>query len=246
MFEHAILRSERKPWSLTASFAVQSIMAGLALLLPVLRIEAISPAVLRPPLPLPQRPASVKLVPGPQTGRRTTATIITTRPTTVFVAPSRIPNAVARIEDDAATWAAAARALQTGDPGSGVYGATALASPPPTTLPVQIPPPAPPAAPDPVQRIRVGGDVMAAMLLTRVVPQYPALAKQARVSGTVKLIGVIARDGTIQQLQVLSGHPLLVPAAVEAVRRWTYRPTLLNGVPVEVTAPIDVHFTLAR
>ena len=73
---------------------------------------------------------------------------------------------------------------------------------------------------------------------------YPPLAKAMRVSGTVKLVGIIGRDGTVQDLRVVEGHPLLVKAAVEAVKQWRYRPTLLNGEPVEVTAPIDVRFVL--
>lgn len=75
-------------------------------------------------------------------------------------------------------------------------------------------------------------------------PVYPPLARQARVSGSVRLIAIIGRDGTVQQLQVVSGHPLLIGAAVEAVRQWLYHPTLLNGEPVEVICPIDVNFTL--
>jgi protein TonB len=90
----------------------------------------------------------------------------------------------------------------------------------------------------------VGGDVQAARLIKKVLPVYPALAKQARVSGTVRLIGIVGKDGTIQKLEVQSGHPLLVRAAAEAVRQWVYRPTLLNGEPIEVIAPIDVNFTL--
>ena len=108
--------------------------------------------------------------------------------------------------------------------------------------PVHTPPsviPAPPSAPVPV-----GGDVQAAKILRKVIPAYPALARRVRVSGTVHLIGVIAQDGTIQKLDILSGHPLLVGAALDAVRQWMYRPTLLNGKPVEVIAPIDVIFTL--
>ena len=93
---------------------------------------------------------------------------------------------------------------------------------------------------------KVGGDVQAAKLVKKVIPVYPPLARQARVSGTVQLIGVIAKDGTIQQLQVASGHPLLVKAALDAVRQWIYRPTLLNGQAVEVIAPIDVIFTLGQ
>jgi periplasmic protein TonB len=87
--------------------------------------------------------------------------------------------------------------------------------------------------------------VQAARIINRVLPIYPELARKARVSGTVRLLGVIGRDGRVERLQVVSGHPLLVPAAVDAVRQWTYRPTLLNGDPVEVMAPIEVNFTLA-
>jgi protein TonB len=80
--------------------------------------------------------------------------------------------------------------------------------------------------------------------MNRVQPQYPPLARQARVSGTVKLHAIIAKDGTVQELQVISGHPLLIQAALDAVRQWRYRPTLLNSEPVEVDTTIDVIFTL--
>ena len=88
--------------------------------------------------------------------------------------------------------------------------------------------------------------MQAAKLIKKVVPQYPALARIARVSGTVHLLGNIAKDGTIQRLQVVSGNPLLVQAALDAVRQWVYRPTRLNGEAVEVIAPIDVIFTLSQ
>jgi protein TonB len=101
-------------------------------------------------------------------------------------------------------------------------------------------------APVPAKPQQVGGDVQAAKLIKKVIPMYPPLARQARVSGTVQLVGVIAKDGTIQQLQVVSGHPLLVRAALDAVRQWIYRPTLLNGQAIEVIAPIDVIFTLSK
>ena len=92
--------------------------------------------------------------------------------------------------------------------------------------------------------VRLGGNVLASKLVRRIVPQYPTLARNMRVSGTVKLHAVISRDGTVGDLQVLSGHPLLVEAALSAVRNWLYTPTLLNGEPVEVSALIEVHFTL--
>jgi protein TonB len=78
----------------------------------------------------------------------------------------------------------------------------------------------------------------------RVDPVYPALAKQARVSGVVELIGVLGVDGRLHEVRVLRGHPLLVKAAVDAVMQWIYEPTMLNGQAVEVSAPITVNFIL--
>jgi len=116
----------------------------------------------------------------------------------------------------------------------------AVAAPPP-------PPPPPKAVEKPVtpQRIRVGGNVQQANLLRKVQPVYPPLAKQARISGTVRFTAVIGKDGSIQNLQLVSGHPLLVEAAKQAVSQWQYKPTLLNGEPVEVVTQIDVNFTLS-
>jgi periplasmic protein TonB len=106
------------------------------------------------------------------------------------------------------------------------------------------PPPPPPPKPKVVQRIRVGGQVELAKLIYKPEPEYPPLAKMARIQGTVRLEAIIAKDGTIQDLKVLSGHPLLVKAALDAVKRWRYQPTLLNGEPVEVVTEVDVNFTL--
>jgi periplasmic protein TonB len=85
-----------------------------------------------------------------------------------------------------------------------------------------------------------------AKLIRKVIPEYPPLAKAARISGVVHLIGTIGKDGTIRNLQLVGGHPILARAALEAVEQWVYEPTLLNGEPVEVIAPIEVDFTLAR
>jgi TonB family protein len=97
----------------------------------------------------------------------------------------------------------------------------------------------------PTGAIRVGGNVQAANLLHRVPPVYPPLAKQARVQGTVRFSVILAKDGTVSNLQLVSGHPLLVPAATDAVKQWTYKPTLLNGQPVEVITQVDINFTLS-
>ena len=92
--------------------------------------------------------------------------------------------------------------------------------------------------------IRVGGNVQSARSIKRVPPVYPVEARQAGISGTVRLHVIIAKDGTIDQLELVSGHPLLAQAALDAVRQWTYQPTLLNGKPVEVDTTIDVVFSL--
>jgi len=119
--------------------------------------------------------------------------------------------------------------------------ANAQAAPPP-------PPPPPPSQHPGVtpQRIRVSGKTEAANLIRRVEPDYPPLAKQARVQGTVRFTVLIAKDGTIENMQLVSGHPLLVAAAQDAVRQWVYKPTLLNGQPVEVVTFVEVNFTLSQ
>ena len=131
-----------------------------------------------------------------------------------------------------------------GVPGGALGGALGgIISSVPTAAP---PPPAVKEAPKPTtpQRIRVGGNVQLANLIKKINPTYPPLAKQARIQGVVHLTAVISKDGTIQNLQVISGHPLLVPAALEAVKQWVYKPTLLNNEPVEVITQVDVNFTL--
>jgi len=107
-----------------------------------------------------------------------------------------------------------------------------------------IPKAAPPPPPPPPKRIRVSSGVQAAKKIHDVAPIYPPLAKQARIEGTVKLQAIIGKDGTIQNLTVVSGHPLLVQAALDAVQQWRYAPTLLNNEPVEVETFIEVHFRL--
>jgi len=102
---------------------------------------------------------------------------------------------------------------------------------------------APPATGGP-QRIRVGSGVQAANLVTKVDPIYPPLAEQARIQGVVRFSVTIGKDGRPANIQLVSGHPLLVNAAKDALQQWIYKPTLLNGEPVEVLTKADVHFTL--
>jgi TonB family protein len=109
-----------------------------------------------------------------------------------------------------------------------------------------LPAPSADAGAAPPARIRVGANVQQAKLVSQPRPVYPAEAKQAHIQGVVQLSATIAKDGTMQHLEVIEGHPLLVQAAMDAVRQWVYQPTLLNGQPVEVITQIDVNFTLSQ
>jgi len=95
------------------------------------------------------------------------------------------------------------------------------------------------------KRITVSQGVTSGLLIRRVQPSYPPLAKQARISGAVVLQAVIGKDGTIQNLRAVSGHPMLIQSAIDAVRQWKYKPYFLNGDPVEVDTQVTVNFTLA-
>jgi protein TonB len=108
------------------------------------------------------------------------------------------------------------------------------------------PPPPPPPKKAPVGPQRIGGQVAEANLIRRVQPVYPPLAKSARVQGTVEFTATISKEGNIENLQLVRGHPLLVNAARDAVLQWKYRPTLLNSQPVEVITDIIVNFTLSQ
>jgi protein TonB len=91
---------------------------------------------------------------------------------------------------------------------------------------------------------RIGSNVMAANLIHKVAPEYPDLAKQARIQGVVRFSVMIGKDGSVESLNLVSGHPLLVDAAKTAVQQWQYKPTLLNGEPVRVATTVDVNFNL--
>jgi TonB family protein len=123
-------------------------------------------------------------------------------------------------------------------------------APAPAPAPAQ-PPPASAAAPATAPatkagRIRVGGTVQSANLVYQPTPAYPPLAKAARITGTVRFTAIIGTDGKVANLELVSGHPLLVNGAMDAVRQWLYKPTMLNGEPVEVITQIDVHFNLTQ
>jgi protein TonB len=244
MFEKALIKNNRTktPAGMVIAVAGQVSAVGLAVLVPLVYTDHLPAFTTSASIAVPKgkpdpAPADIKIAPkGTQVGRP--------KEPFPFVAPRGIPQKAPVLIDE--------------PPSSGgqyVPGAVSSSATGVPGLPLPIENPAPPAAKTPgpkpvpaapeIKRVRVGGAVQAAQIVKRVIPVYPPLAKQARVQGTVKLLGIVATDGTVQQLRVISGHPLLVQSALDAVRQWVYRPTLLNGEPVEVEAPIDVNFSLA-
>ena len=101
-------------------------------------------------------------------------------------------------------------------------------------------------AADAPQKIRVGGAVQAQNIISKVAPVYPPEAKQKRVEGTVRLEVTIDKDGHVSQIAIVSGPAELTQSATDAVRQWSYKPTLLNGEPVEVQTTVDVNYTLSQ
>jgi periplasmic protein TonB len=107
-------------------------------------------------------------------------------------------------------------------------------------VPAQIPDPAP------VKRIRLASRVVEANLIHDVPPQYPSAAGRERIEGTVVLLAVIGTDGSVKDVQVESGLPILAQAAIDAVKQWRYKPYMIDGEPVEVDSRITINFTLSR
>ncbi len=253
MFEQSLLEGGKtnKPWTVMLSFTIQIILIGVAILIPLLVYDQLPKTQLTsflvappPPPPPPPPPAAVvqkvaRVIPRQFDAGR-------------LMAPKAIPKKVIEIREEELPPPSGAVGVVGGVPGGvpggtpggvigGIIGAVPTAAPPPPPPPVKVV-----EKPKEVQRIRVGGNVQQANLIRKVTPVYPPLAKQARIQGTVRFTAIISKDGTIQNLQLISGHPLLVPAAQDAVKQWVYRPTLLNGEPVEVITQIDVNFTLSQ
>ncbi len=235
----AMKTSDWKRATIPIAYIVEIILMGVTILIPLIYTQALPKAMMQvslmaPPPPPPPPPPPVAAAPVRVIRKMTAEDIMR--------APTVIPKTVAQIKDEPAP-PQASMGVVGGVPG-GMVGGTmggVLGS----ILSSAAPPPPPPQAATP-KRIRVGGQVEAAKAISKPTPEYPPLAKMARIQGMVRLEAVISRDGTIQDLKVLSGHPLLVKSAMEAVQRWRYQPTLLNGEPVEVVTEVDVNFTLSE
>ncbi len=243
MFEQTFVQTQaatRRPWTVAMSLSLQFVVIGVILLIPLLR-----PAMMRIP-PVPQaRLISTWANLAPRPVPITTSAPV--RTSSMIHAPRFYypavpqPSIVTRQIDVPVPEGAVA--FQYGPAlGSGSMLPAAV------SLPVAPPakPPAPAAPSRPAGPVRIGGDVESAKLIYAPRPAYPQIAVSTRSQGTVRIEAIIAADGKIRNLRVLSGPPLLIHAAMDAVQQWKYQPTLLNGTAVEVVTEIEVNFTLSH
>jgi len=242
MFEQTFLdtRNSARPWPMAVSLAAQTVFAGGILLVPLLHTAQIAwqPAVIvfAPPRPVPPPPT-------PVVEQSHTLAVLALRPVfqPTLAAPRHVPTSISMLpQPDPApalpfSSAPANFSALPFTPES--LGENNRAVGPAVAASHAVPGPKP-------SMVRISNGVQAAKLVHQIKPAYPQLARLARVQGTVRLQAIIARNGAIQNLQLMGGPPLLIAAALDAVRQWTYQPTLLNGEPVEVVTEIDVNFTL--
>src|SRR6516162_6566251 len=243
MFEDSLMESagkiKTKQKATTAiSFILQILLIGVLVLIPLVFTEALPKQQLMtflvapPPPPPPPPPPAVEIK------------VVKPRATDLdngqLRTPTAIPKKVAMIKEDEPPPTTGVAGVVGGVPGGvpggamgGVLGGII------GNAPAVVPKAATP------QRVRVSQGVSQGLLIWQVKPVYPPLARQARIQGTVVLQAVISKDGSIANLHLISGHPMLAPAAIDAVKQWKYKPYFLNGEPVEVETTINVNFTLA-
>jgi periplasmic protein TonB len=245
MFEDSLLESggrlkTRRGWTTMLSFIFQIFLVIVLVLIPLLFTEALPKQQLMtflvappppPPPPPPPAAAPVKVV----------KTVQSDISNGQLRTPTKIPEKVQMIkEEDSPPPTMSAGGVVGGVPGGvpggqmgGVIGGII------SSTPVAVPKAATP------QRVRVSQGVTQGLIIHRVQPPYPPLARQARIQGNVVLQAVISKDGSIENLRLISGHPMLTQAALDAVKQWRYKPYFLNGEPVEVETQITVIFSLS-
>ncbi len=241
MFEDSLIESggklkTKRGLTTSISFLFQLGLIVVLVLIPLLFTEALPKTQLMtflvapPPPPPPPPPAAA-----PKVVKVVTTNIVNDQ----LRMPTKIPEKVQMIKEEAApppSMGGGVVGAVGGVPGGqmgGVIGGII------NSTPVAVPKVATP------QRVRVSQGVTQGLVLHKVQPAYPPLARQARIQGSVTLQAEISKDGSIQNLRLISGHPMLAPAAIEAVKQWKYKPYILNGEPVEVETTITVNFTLA-
>ena len=230
-------RTSRRGWTTLASFALQIAVVAMLLTVPLIYTEALPQLIL---LASPGMVAPAPLPPSPPVSARPSTPHSQSNLSGVhLLQPPSIPRAIADIRESSPPvqpdLGAPGVLDGTGDRRlAGVLGSTG------NPLAAVAPPPATPAS-----RPRPVSVIMEGYLVHKVEPAYPPMARTARIQGPVELRAIISKEGTIENLRVVSGHPMLAQAALAAVRQWRYRPYILNGAPVEVETEVIVKFVLS-
>lgn len=244
LLEPTGLQRRRRTVSAILSLIVQCVLLGAILIIPLMFTEALPTQQLltflvAPPPPPPPPPAAAGAA----------AKVLKALETNIMDGqlrtPTKIPQRVQIISEEEApptVSGGVVGGVPGGIPGGqlgGVIGGiitstSNLASIPKMSTPVVLP-----------RRVRISQGVIKGMLIQKIEPNYPPIARSARIQGDVVLTAIISRSGDIENLALVSGHPMLVPAAMEAVKQWHYRPYLLNGEPTEVETTITVTFRIA-
>jgi periplasmic protein TonB len=247
LFEDSLLESsggqrKRRTWATIVSLTLQCFLVGVLALIPlwftdVLPKEQLVTYLVAPPPPPPPPPPPAAPHPAVKVVK-----MVTEMENGQLRAPTSIPKKILMIKETEAPLPASGipGGVPGGIPGGQVGGVIGGVI---GSLSHSLAVPKLYRAPTP-KRIRVSQGVTEGLLIRRIEPVYPVIAKEARIQGTVVLSAIIAKDGTIKDLQLVSGHPMLAPAAIEAVKRWRYKPYLLSGIPVEVETTITVNFRL--
>jgi len=248
MFEDSLLESggrfktKRRFGTTVVSVIFQCLLIGIAILIPLIYTDALPKQQLMtflvappPPPPPPPPPAAAPQV-------KVVKAISTEIDNGALRTPTKIPQKIAMIKEEEPPPPSAGFGVPGGVPGGvaggsigGVLGGIIQSAANTAVVPKMATP----------TRIRVSSGVTEGMLLHKVTPSYPPLAKQARIQGHVILAAVINKQGQVEGLRLVSGHPMLAPYAIEAVKQWRYKPYFLNGEPVEVETTIDVIFSLS-
>jgi periplasmic protein TonB len=243
MFEDSLLESSgklrtKRKWTTVLSFVLQCFLIGIMVLIPLIYTEALPKQQLLtflvappPPPPPPPPPAAMPV--------RVVKVVQTDIVNGQLRTPTKIPEKIAMIKEESApppVTSGVIGGVPGGVPGGSLGGVMGGII---GNTPVAVPKVATPT------RVRVSAGVQQGNLINQIKPAYPAIAKSARIQGAVVLQAEISKQGTIEHLQVISGHPMLVQSAVEAVKQWRYKPYLLNGEPVPVETTITVNFTLS-
>ena len=250
----------KKPALISAAvfhFVLIAVLVVIPLLIPQHISESLLLTMLVAPLEPPPAPLP-PLVLAPAGQPKIAKPLVRSTAPRTLVMPAAIPTEVAKVIDAPVTpevgvVGGVTGGIPGGIPGGvaggilgGVLSSNSIATAPPAMAPPPPPPPPPPPkAVVPVEPVRVGGMVKEPQVLKLVPPVYPKLARNARVTGTVVLEAIVTAEGKVAEIKVVSGHPLLVQAAIDCVKEWEYEPTLLNGVPTPVILTAKVHFRTA-